>query len=226
MLRMFKTKECSKKENFKEVIESQDLFLLMRKDNRKLIAIILGNTGAILLLAILLFFYKEPKIKILRLYDNPSYNETITISEADNRIRKQDIYLLVRYVVEHLDLKSNNTVSNFSQLCAVAEGDFLKQLIADQNKILATAKSAQVDNVYNTVKTIDFETKPKMKLIIATVTYSRLTYFKNGSRTEEDKTVKLALKLVDRKEYAKDMNLGGWYYGLMVVQIDASLDTL
>ena len=203
----------------------QDVFMMVRKDNRKLLFVVILNSISILILAFLVLYLKDPRIKILRMYDNPALNETAVLdSSTDNRIRKQDIMLLAKFIVEHLDLKSSNAVGNLAQLLNVSEGQMLKDLQEHQDRILTDQNT--IDQVYNTVIATKIDISQTKRLFFVAVKYKQVVVLKDGIQSESMKEVHLALKPVDRQKYSKNLNLGGWYYGLMLVQINVPLDNI
>lgn len=208
-------------------LSSTDVFMLVSKDNRRLTTILLLNSIALFVLTGLVFYFRAPKIKILRMYDNPSLNETITIDDSiDNRIRKPDILLLVKFVMEHLDLKSTNALNNYDKLMSVSEDKMLLELKGLQDKVLNTSNTTTVDKVYNTIQSSTIELKKDKKVFVVTVKYQQIIAQKEGNQEEKNKEIKLAFKPVDRRKYVNDLNIGGWYYGLMLVQISDSIDSI
>ena len=209
------------------IISSHDTYGLIREDNKLLLKIIMAQSVALVVLVATVYFLKDPKIKILRMYDNPEANETIMIdSGSDNRIRKQDILLLVKYIVEHLDLKSTNALGNYDKLMSISQGIFLKELQNNQDKVLNASSNSLIDKTYNSVLNSKIVFNKETRAFIVEVNYQQINVLKDGSQKEETKLIKLALKPVNRADYASKLNLGGWYYGLMLDQIDANIDSI
>ncbi len=216
-----------KKEHFLKEISSHHVVEMIRKDNQKLTLALIFNALALLVAICVIWWLKSPKITVQRLYTDPSQNETIPIAiESRNAVTKQDIHLLVRYIVEHLDFKSANTAANIARIADVSEGEFLRQLLSEKEALLAEASHSGISAIYNSVTDLEYTINKSIPALIVETAYTQTTLFKNGKNNEEEKTIKLALKMVDRKEYAKQLHLGGWYYGFMLIQMDKPLHSL
>jgi len=150
--KMFKKKEFT---DYPKNIPAVDVFHLIRKDNYILKTIVLIHSLISILLLFLFFILKEPKIKILRLYDKPSLNETISLENSNEKIRKQDILLLVKFIIEHLDFKSPNTLSNYEKPLSIAEGEMLSNLKEIEQHIVLY--SPEFQSVHNSLENSDIK---------------------------------------------------------------------
>lgn len=201
-----------------------DVFHMVRKDHSFIKKILFISILTNLILVILVFFFKEPKIKIVRMYDNPLLNETISLEETSDKIRKQDILLLVKFIIEHMDFKSPNTLSNYEKLISISEDKMLSNLKEIEQTIVSANPEYQA--VHNAVENTDIVFNKSQNLFIVSVKYTKIIILKDGSTREAVKQIKLALKPVDRKKYEHNLNLGGWYYGLMLSEMNIPISDI
>ncbi|MFH1429000.1 MAG: hypothetical protein ABIH39_04570 [Candidatus Margulisiibacteriota bacterium] len=203
-----------------------DIYSLVRKDNRKLITALLLSLIINILLGVLLVYNREPQIKLLRLYENIEKNATTIIDDSlTESITKSDLLLLVKYAVEHYDLKSSNTLLNYKILLSISEGTFLKQLKDSQDSILIGQYNAKIDKVINEIIG-EPEIKTEKTHVVVKVKYSQLILYKNGNDEEKEKAVTLAFQKVDRRRYENKKDLGGWFYGLVLVQVSDPINSI
>ena len=201
-----------------------DVYEVIRKDNRKLISVLLASLILNLLLGVILMANRTPQIKILRLYDNIENNSTIDNSELTQSINQRDLMVFAQYVIEHYDLKSSNGLFNYKKLMAVADEKFTATLQQNADKIMVAQNSSGIDKVYNE---IDESTPPEIKqsaqYISIKISYSQFILLKDGSESEQNKETTLVFKKVNRARYEHKKELGGWYYGLLLSQISDSV---
>lgn len=201
-------------------LSQEHIVSLLRKDNRKYQLLLLLCLIAIVSLAFSINYLKEPQVRIIRLYKDVESNETIIVDDTlDNKIRQTDISFLVKYIVDHFDLKSTNALTNFNNLQNISDGDFLKELQSYKEPLITRLKISVIDKVFNTIDTTTFKFNKDSKLFVATINYSQYIIYKDGKTERFKKEVKLGLKPVNRNEYLHDLNLGGWYFGLMLHKV-------
>jgi hypothetical protein len=207
-----------------KAISSESVVNLIRRDNKKLQFILLFNAIAIVFLSITIFWLKSPKIKILRLYEDINKNETVLLDNTnDDQVRKTDILLFVRQIVDVLDFKSRNAFINFEKIQNLSEGKFLEELLNNQSKIVTSQADSNIEQVLNHVLDSKIIFKKDFMMFVATVKYKQLALYKDGSDSELEKEITLGLKMVDRNKYVNKTKLGGWYYGLMLHQISVPI---
>ena len=200
-----------------------DYYEVIRKDNRRLVTVMLVSMILNLLLGVLLIANRTPQIKILRLYDNVENNSTIDNSNLTQSINQRDLDLFAQYIIEHYDFKSTNALFNYKKLLGVADPELQAALQKNLDKIMVAQSSSGIDKVYNEVlETSDL--KNTGKLISLKVKYSQFNLLKDGSENEQTKETTLVFKKVNRLRYEHKKEIGGWYYGLLLNEISDPVD--
>ena len=100
-------------------IGGTDLYGLSHKNNSRLTFVLTLSLLLNLVLGGLLVVNRTPQIKLLRLYENIEQNST-TGSVLSESINYTDLMLLTKYVIEHYDLKSSNSLINYKKLLSVS----------------------------------------------------------------------------------------------------------
>ena len=202
-----------------------DYYDVIRKDNRRLITVMLVSMILNLLLGVLLIANRTPQIKILRLYDNVENNSTIDNSSLTQSINQRDLLLFSQYIIEHYDLKSSNALFNYKKLLAVADAPLQAALQKSLDKIMVQQSSSGIDKIYNEIiDTTPPEIKSSPQYITVKVRYSQFSLLKDGSENEQTKETTLVFKKVNRMRYEHKKEIGGWYYGLLLNEISDPVD--
>lgn len=173
------------------------------------------------------FILNPPPTYVYRLYNNPEKNEFFKLESPSAGVTKKDVETFLTYLIENLDFQSEGTIryQNYSKILSLCEGKLKIDLIEKKEKLLS--KKTNVRIVRNRFQSVDFYPYDEdTNVVLAKTKIKAVKVDVENTASVEEKVITFALKKVLRKYYSDSQNIGGKYYGLVLIGISENLDIL
>lgn len=147
------------------------------------------------------------------------------VYETDAVATQEDLLLLSRYVVEHLDFSSAMGVKNVTALLPLAEGRLAMELERIRGTVSQHMDQSERERVINFFRSGVVAFDESSQLYKVTVSYIQYSSFKDGTTQENENQVVLYFKPVGGAASVSLLPSSPGYLGVMWVEVTPSLST-